>query len=124
MSCLTKEQGKKMMIKPLGTVTEIVESAMMDVSYAYEDLIFLEQKGFLLQFTDREEEVLIHINKEVKKSEWAGPLALLQEKAEERTMVFSTGDYFRMSNEDEESVHIQFYKNRHGQKNTNRPKRP
>lgn len=98
------------MQKPLGTVTEIVEDAMMDVSYAYEDLIFLENNGFLLQFTDREEEVLIHINREIERSELNASLALLQEKAGERTMVFRTGDYFRMSQVGEDGVHIEFYK--------------
>jgi hypothetical protein len=97
-----------MKMRLLGTVTEIVESANMDVSYAYEDLIFLEHKGFLLQLTDRGQEVLIHINEEVRESELAEALALLQKKAEERTMVFRTGDYFRMSLAEEDCLHIEF----------------
>ncbi len=99
-----------MKISQLGTVTEIVESASMDVSYAYEDLIFLEHNGFLLQFTDRDQEVLVHINKEMSSSALAEPLALLQKKAEERTMVFSMGDYFRISQLEEDCIHIEFSK--------------
>lgn len=103
-----------MTIRPLGTVTEIVESASMDVSYAYEDLIFLEQNGFLLQFTDREHEVLVYINDEVLESALTGPLALLQKKAEERTMVFSKGGYFRRNKIDEKHLRIDFYQCRRG----------
>lgn len=36
--------------RPLGTVKEMLEQIGMDISYAYEDLIFLEHNHFLLQF--------------------------------------------------------------------------
>ena len=98
-----------MTMRPLGTVTEIIESAGMDVSYAYEDLIFLEQNGFLLQFTDRESEVLVHFNDEVLERALTVTLALLQKKAKERSMVFSRGGYFRRSKTDDKRIRIEFY---------------
>ncbi len=97
-----------MTLRPLGTVTEIVESAGMGVSYAYEDLVFLEQNAFLLQFTDKEQEVLIHINEEAEKNEITAALCLLQKKAEERTMLFCKGNYYRLSQADENNIRIEF----------------
>jgi len=97
-----------MTLKPLGTVREILESAGMGLSYAYEDLVFLEHNGFLLQFTDRSQEVLIHINEEAKEEDLDFPLTLLQEKAKENRMVFSRGSYYRLSQADEENIRIEF----------------
>lgn len=97
-----------MTLRPLGTVKEILESVGMGLSYAYEDLVFLEHNGFLLQFTSREQEVLIHINEEAEENELAASLALLQKKAKENGMVFSKGDYFRLSQADEENIRIEF----------------
>jgi hypothetical protein len=58
-----------MSLKPLGIVTEIVESAGMGISYAYEDLVFLEHNAFLLQFTANDKELLIHTNCEAEEGE-------------------------------------------------------
>lgn len=97
-----------MTLRPLGTVKEILESAGMGLSYAHEDLVFLEHNGFLLQFCDKEQEVLIHINEEAEENELAAPLALLQEKARENGMVFNKGGHYRLSQADEENIRIEF----------------
>ncbi len=46
-----------MTTRELGLVREVLTAAGMDISYAYEDLIFLEHNGFLLQFTEKEHEL-------------------------------------------------------------------
>ncbi|MBU0945114.1 MAG: hypothetical protein KJ804_22115 [Proteobacteria bacterium] len=97
-----------MTLRPLGIVKEILESAGMGLSYAHEDLVFLEHNGFFLQFTDKEQEVLIHINEEAEESELAASLTLLERKAKENGMVFTRGDYYRLSQADEENIRIEF----------------
>ena len=97
-----------MTLRPLGTVKVILESAGMGLSYAYEDLVFLEHNGFLLQFTDKESDVLIHINEEAEENELAASLALLQKKAKENGMAFSRGNYYRLSQADKENIRIEF----------------
>ncbi len=97
-----------MTLRPLGIVREILESAGMELSYAYEDLVFLDHNGFLLQFTSKEQEVLVHINEEAKEEELALSLSLLQEKAKENRMTFNRGTYYRLSQADEENIRIEF----------------
>ncbi|HIP83467.1 MAG TPA: hypothetical protein EYH19_07850 [Desulfocapsa sulfexigens] len=97
-----------MPLRPLGTVKEILESAEMNISYAYEDLVFLDHNAFFLQFTDKEQEVLIHINEEAVEDEIVQDLALLQKKAEENKMIFSKAGYYRLSQADEENINIEF----------------
>jgi hypothetical protein len=97
-----------MTTRALGTIREILESAGLGVSHAYEDLVFPEHNAFLLQFTEKEQEVLIHINEEAEENALAGSLALLQEKARENKMVFSRAGYYRLSQADEENITIEF----------------
>lgn len=97
-----------MTIRALGTIREIMESTGHNLSYAYEDLIFPEHNAFLLQFTDKEQEVLIHINEEANEGELAPSLVLLQEKAKDNRMDFSKADYYRLSQADEENINIEF----------------
>lgn len=94
--------------RPLGTVREILESAGLGLSHAYEDLIFPEHNAFLLQFSDRAHEVLIHINEEAKENELFPALALLQERAVENRMVFTKAGYYRLSQADGENINIEF----------------
>ena len=97
-----------MSTRALGTVREILESAGMGISYAYEDLIFPEHNAFILQFSDKEQEVLIHINEEANEDALASSLALLQEKAMENKMVFSKAGHYRLNQADEENITIEF----------------
>lgn len=99
-----------MSTRALGTVREILESAGLGISYAYEDLVFPEHNAFLLQFTDKEQEVLVHINEEANEDELASCLALLQEKAMENRMVFSKAGHYRLNQADEENINIAFLK--------------
>jgi hypothetical protein len=93
--------------KYLGTITEIIESVNMAVSHAYDDLIFLEQPEYLLQFTKNKEEVLVHVNEDIKEDTLAIPLSVLQKRAKEFAMHFIRGGYFRISHIDKEHLHVE-----------------
>ncbi len=94
--------------KSLGTITEIIESVDMAVSHACNDLIFLEQSEYLLEFTENEEEVLVHVNEDMQEENMDIPLSVLQKKAEEYTMQFVRGGYFRVHQSDKEHLHVEF----------------
>lgn len=94
--------------KSLGTITEIIESVDMAVSHAYDDLIFLEQPEYLLQFSEKKEAVLVHVNEDNTEDILDIPLSFLQKRAEEYTMQFIRGCYFRVSQIDKEHLHVEF----------------
>lgn len=94
--------------RDLGQVREIVEAVGMAVSYAYEDLVFLEHNAFLLQFTDKQQKILAHTNAEAKSDELEIPIAILQKKAGEFGMEFQKGSQYRLSQTDEENINIEF----------------
>lgn len=98
-----------MSTKPLGVVKDIVEAASMGISYAYEDLVFLEHNSFLLQFTDNDREVLVHINKEADKETVSLDIGRLQEVALTREMRFVSGNVYVLRQDDDETIRIEFH---------------
>lgn len=92
----------------LGVVREALTAAGMDLTYAYEDLVFLEHNGFMLQFTDKANEILIHKNVDADENDIAVAIALLQRKAEEVGLTMSLGRSYRLSQGDEENIQIEF----------------
>jgi len=95
-------------IRQLGIVKEIVESAGMGISYTYEDLVFIEHNAFLLQFTDKDNELLIHINQEADGSAIQGDIARLRAEASARKMIFRDGTYYTISQGDDENITLEF----------------
>ncbi len=99
-----------MITRELGLVREALNGAGMDVSYAYEDLVFVGHNGFLLQFTDWQREMLIHTNVEARDTDMAGAIHLLQNKGTELGLVFSMGKQYRLapSLDGEENIQLEF----------------
>jgi hypothetical protein len=96
---------------PLGKVKQILEAVGMGVSYAHEDLVFLEHNGFLLEFTDSDREILVHLNIEGNEEELIDALMLLQNEAVSHGLQFSEGCSYRLSEVDEENIRIEFLEN-------------
>lgn len=49
-------------IKPLGKITAILADLGLEVTYAYDDLVFVQESAFLLQFIDEVSNLKIFIN--------------------------------------------------------------
>lgn len=94
--------------RPLGVVTEIVEASGLAVSYAYEDLVFLEFPDLMLQFGDRGTEVYIHVHEQADKKNLGELLEKLKREAGNKSMEFTTGKFFRMNKAGEETVNLEF----------------
>jgi hypothetical protein len=97
-----------MKMKPLGMVKNIVEEAGMDISYAYEDLVFLEHNSYLLQFTGNDREVLVHQNSEADESMISRDISRLQEIALRHKMRFLAGQNYVLSQDDDENIRLEF----------------
>ena len=98
-----------MTLKPLGIVKQIVEEAGMGISYAYEDLVFLEHNSFLLQFTDNDQDILVHVNNEADKETVAVDIARLQDIARSHEVHFITGDMYSLRQDDDENIRLEFF---------------
>ena len=97
-----------MALKQLGIVKEIVESVGMDISYAHDDLVFLDHNAFLLQFTDASDELIIHCNSEAEKASIQDAIAMLKGAAKGHGMTFIDGGDYTLSQVDDENLTIEF----------------
>jgi hypothetical protein len=97
-----------MNLKPLGIVKTIVEAAGMGISYAYDDLVFLDHNAFLLQFTDNDQEILIHANREAEGGEINDSVAKLKNAAVAQGMTFMDGGLYTLTQLDDENIRIEF----------------
>ena len=97
-----------MSLKPLGMVKTIVEAAGMGISYAYDDLVFLEHNSFLLQFTDNDHEVMVHVNSEADEATVQGDIERLQKVARNFTLQFTRGTHYTLVPEGEDAIRIEF----------------
>lgn len=110
----------------LGIVKNIVEAAGMGISYAYEDLVFLDHNSLILQFTDNDREVLVHINQEADRATVNRDIATLRQVALGQEMSFApkghklslsrqaaqisfiTGAVYVLSEKDDDSICLEF----------------
>ena len=95
-------------LKPLGTVKTIVEAAGMGISYAYDDLVFLEHNSFLLQFTGNDHEVTIHLNSEEDEAMVQRDIARLQQVALDHAMQFTCGTLYTLVPDEQDTIRIEF----------------
>ncbi len=99
---------KKGSMNPLGIIKNIIEEAGMGISYAYEDLVFLEHNSYLLQFTDNDQEVLVHKNLEADEAMVSSDISRLREIALRNKMRLLSGDQYSLSQEDDETIRLDF----------------
>jgi hypothetical protein len=97
-----------MITNPLGVVKNILDDVGLGISFVYEDLIFLEHNGFLIQFTDSDKEVLVHMNSEADETVISRDIATLVKTAVNHDMHFIKGSVYTLSKENDENIRIKF----------------
>ena len=80
----------------------------MGISYAYEDLVFLAHNSFMLQFTENDQEIQVHVNSDADKEVVNNDLAKIQEIALRHEVRFISGSEYTLSQDDEENIRIEF----------------
>ena len=102
-----------MSLKPLGILKELVESAGMGISYAYDDLVFLDHNAFLLQFGDDGRTVFIHTNREADAGEIAAGVSSLKKAASAaQNIEIVEGVFYTLSQVEDSSISIEFHEPR------------
>ena len=97
-----------MSLKQLGVVKDIVESAGMGISYAYDDLVFINHNALLLQFMDKKSELVIHVNSEADESAIQGDIIKLKAEATAKKIPLKDGSKYTLSQGDDENIRLEF----------------
>jgi len=98
-----------MSLKPLGRLKDLVESADMEISYAYDDLVFLDHNGFLLQFGDDGRTIFIHTNSGADEKEAAEGIDRLKMAAQSCDLDIAVGVFYTLTQGENETITIQFH---------------
>jgi hypothetical protein len=108
-----------MSLKPLGQVKELIEFMGMGISYAYEDLVFLQPNAFLLQFDNSGSagqqddhdrlSMLVHTNIEADEQEIKPLVDQLVQAAPKYGLAISRGTTYALSKAENETVSIEFH---------------
>lgn len=94
--------------RPLGKVTALLADLGLEVTYAYDDLVFVQHSAFILQFTEDPAQLKLFINTECDATEAnnvASTIVLEFDKA--GFSVLPVGRFFLTPNEDQ-TLNIQF----------------
>ncbi len=97
-----------MMDRPLGEITALLADLGLEVTYAYDDLVFVQHSAFILQFTDDPAQLKLFINTECEPAE-ANNVAvhIVTEFDKADFTVMPVGRFFLTPNEDQ-TLNIQF----------------
>ena len=98
-----------MTLNPLGKLKELVESVGMGISYAYDDLVFPDHNGFLLQFKGDGRSVTVHINSEADRKEVEPTIEKLKNAAVPTDLTFSVGTLYTLVQSEDETISIEFH---------------
>jgi hypothetical protein len=98
-------------LKPLSRIQFLVEKLGLKITYAYDDLVFIEHNAFLIKMGDRGEDVFVYINVEADEKEYPAIIEkLIAEGANEELKVRCSGK-FKLTDAGNEEISIEFLDN-------------
>ena len=94
--------------RPLGVVKKILDTMGIEISYAYEDLVFITHNHFLLQFGEVGADMSFYRNVEITSAEGSFQHGVLAKSfAEEGISLRDNGSY-TMTAQDDDTVSVSF----------------
>lgn len=95
--------------RPLGVVKELIEQMGADLTYAYEDLIFISHNHFLLQFGPSGEQLYFWTNVEATAIEAQQAFDRLKALAADQGLILSRKGRYTLAQGDGENLNLQFH---------------
>jgi hypothetical protein len=97
-------------LKPLGIIKEMLNGIGLEITYAYDDLIFIENNAFLLRMGKRGEEVFLYFHADSSLEKRVDITNLLKECGRQYQFVIDRkGTYTVVQNSCREDLEIRFF---------------
>ena len=100
--------GMGLPYRPLGMVKAMLETIGIEITYSYEDLIFIQHNHFLLQFGKSGELLLFHTNVETSTEEAAKLFSSIQAVAAAAGFTLLLCGRYRLTPADGENLSLEF----------------
>lgn len=95
--------------RPLGLIKELLESMNLELTYMYEDLIFVEHNAFLLQMGEKGEDLFVWFNSESTAEDRPEILERMERMATQQSLkIITRGIYTMHQNDLNESFQLEF----------------
>lgn len=94
--------------RPLGVVKQLLDEIGAEVSYAFEDLVFIQHNPFLLQFGKVGEVLFFYANVETKEDVARQLFAAVQAKAEGEGITLIHRGRYRLTEAEGENLSLEF----------------
>ena len=96
-------------LPPVGKVMNWLEAAGFEVSYLYEDLIFVESNAFLIRFDSADpNSILIYTNTDCETAKASALKQLLLEEAKKHELLPVIKGTFTLSQRNDDEIDIKF----------------
>jgi len=99
--------------RPLGHLLNVVESMNLNVTYSYEDLIFIEHNAFLFRMGKKGEDVFLYFNIESTESERPSLADKIISAGKRFDLKIHSVGLFSMEQKDNEKTEIRFFDDCH-----------
>lgn len=93
---------------PLGLIMNVVESMGLEVTYAYDDLVFVAHSAFLFQMDNNPQLVNLYFNQQSDTDSRAGITESLIKYGQENGLTIITKGLFAMEQQEDENLKITF----------------
>ena len=94
--------------RPLGLVKTALENLAVEITYVYEDLIFIKHNHFLLQFGEQGEQMSFYRNQEIDPGESEQQFAILVRALSTMNLQLSHGGSYVLTEQDDGTMSLIF----------------
>ena len=94
--------------RPLGVVKQLLEEIGLEITYAYEDLIFIRHNPILLQFGKAGDILFFYVNVETSEEEAGELFRGIQAKASGEGITLLHRGRYRLSEAEGENLSLEF----------------
>lgn len=105
------DQKSQIPVKPLSLLMDITSAAGLEVTYEYDDLVFVSHNIFIYRFTEIGEQVDIIFNQECEIKAEKQLMATLLNAAQKNGIILSRKGYYNLSKADDQNINIEFFEN-------------
>lgn len=95
-------------IKPLGKITALLADLGLEVTYAYDDLVFVQHSAFLLQFTDEPNVLKLFTNSECDPREANSVASNIVLSFDKSGFVANPSGRYTLFQNDDETLKLEF----------------
>ncbi len=95
--------------RALGIVREIVTDLGHDLTYAYEDLIFIDHNAYLLQFTDSPATLNLYFNIELSEDDATEIEQNITDSAAKRSIGIDRKGHYELAQKSDDNIEVKFF---------------